>query len=544
NGRRRRRRPVPPLLPPPRARPLRTSARRASLAALRTRSRRRRAPAIPLRGTPVGDGLRILPTLRTTLATSRVGEEVTVRGWVRAARRQKDLTFVWVNDGSTFDGLQAVLEGDFRIDRAAGCFDAAPPATPVSLLSLGLGDCVELIGILSESPAKGQELELTVERAKLVQGCDREQVTNTFTAMWRVRNAAVQGIHQFMSDNECIQVHTPVITSLDCEGAGEVFRVSSNSPESGAEPPTPPASPPGPGSSPQRPEYFGKPSYLTVSGQLQLEAVTQSLLRTYSFGPVFRAEQGMTARHLSEFWMVEAELAFVTDLPELLDFTEGLVRAAARAVARERAEDVRFFRDRIDKDVVRRIERLCGASGDGDGQAFARMTYTEAVRALLHPANCAPPFENPVRWGRKLASEHEKWLASVHVGGPVFVTDYPAGLKPFYMRLNGPEEVDPSLLPPPDTRTAAAFDLLVPAVGELAGGSLREHCRDALGAAMDAAGLLASGDYDWYLDLRRFGGAPTAGFGLGFERFLMYITGMESARDCIPVPRVPGSCLL
>jgi asparaginyl-tRNA synthetase len=333
--------------------------------------------------------------------------------------------------------------------------------------------------------------------------------TNTFGAVARTRHALAMAVHRFYDERRFFWVHTPIITTSDAEGAGQMFRVSTldlmNLPRT-----------PG-GEVDFAQDFFGAGASLTVSGQLNVEAYCEALSNVYTFGPTFRAENSNTSRHLAEFWMIEPEVAFA-DLSDNADLAEDFVKYIFRALLEERADDMKFFDDRIQKGVVERLERLVESS-------FERMTYTQAVEALKGSGR---KFEFPVEWGLDLQSEHERWLTEEHVGGPIVVVDYPKEIKSFYMRLNE------------DGRTVAAMDVLAPGIGEIIGGSQREERLEVLDARMDEMGLPKE-SYWWYRDLRRYGTVPHAGFGLGFERAIMYASGMANIRDVIPYPRTPGS---
>jgi asparaginyl-tRNA synthetase len=318
---------------------------------------------------------------------------------------------------------------------------------------------------------------------------------NTGSAVLRVRNAASEGLRDFFRDQEFILTNTPILTSHDCEGGGEVFSVSPR-------------------------EFFKDPVYLTVSGQLHAEITASSMSRVYTFGPVFRAEESLTSRHLAEFWMLEAEMAFIDDLAPLLDVTEGSVQQTTRHVLDTCSEDLAFFNQWVDKSLMERLHKSID-------QPFVRMTYTEAIEVLQKVPK--GKFQFPTTWGSSLQSEHERYLASEYCGRPVFVTDYPKDLKPFYMRANE------------DGKTVGCFDLLLPGIGELVGGSLREERYAILEQKMKDAKMSIE-DYQWYLDLRKYGSAPHGGYGIGFERLLLWLTGLENVREVIPMPRWVGHC--
>ncbi|HNM43249.1 asparagine--tRNA ligase [Plasticicumulans sp.] len=461
-----------------------------------------------------------LPTIATLLGgTVAVGTPVTVQGWVRTRRDSKaGLSFVAVHDGSCFDAIQCVVPDTLANYRS-------------EVLHLGSGCSVRVTGTLVASGGKGQTVEVqadTLTVIGLVEDPETYPVqpkphtfeylrtvahlrprTNTFGAVARVRHCLAQAIHRFFSAHGYCWVHTPIITASDCEGAGELFRVSTldfaNLPRTAE------------GRIDYAQDFFGREAFLTVSGQLNVEAYCLALSRVYTFGPTFRAENSNTSRHLAEFWMVEPEIAFA-DLAADADLAEALLKSVFRAVLDERGDDLAFFDDRILKGCIARLEALVE-------QPFARIDYSEAVRVL---EGCGEPFQFPVTWGADLQSEHERFLAERHVGGPVVVMNYPKAIKSFYMRLND------------DGRTVAAMDVLAPGIGEIIGGSQREERLDVLDARMRECGLDPAG-YGWYRDLRRYGTVPHAGFGLGFERLVSYVTGMANVRDVIPFPRTPGS---
>ncbi|KAJ3358325.1 hypothetical protein GGF32_000492 [Allomyces javanicus] len=463
---------------------------------------------------------------------------VVVHGWIKTLRAQKEHTFVQVSDGTTAQNLQIVVDGPVKgLQTGAaltitGTLQPSPP---------GLKQSVEL----HAKPEQSYPLQKKRHGVNFLREITHLRPrTNTFAAAARVRNDLFFGLHNYFAHHGFLHIHTPILTASDCEGAGETFEILA---------PTETESPAlreGPCS-----DYFGTPRVnLTVSGQLHLEMFAHAHPRVYTFSPSFRAEKTLSTRHLAEFAMLEAEMTFIDDLDTLLDVTTAMVRDAVTKVnpadlellaqlapqlassgsparkldAAARAEHVRA--------AMHRVEQLAGE--------YAVMTYTEAVQYLAtHPR--APKWQYPVRWGADLQAEHEKFLAH-HVGRPVYVTHYPRGLKPFYMLVDrvpatvpADVPVDPELKG--DFTTVANYDLLVPDLGELLGGSLREHDADALEAAMQRAGLNVAA-YQWYLDLRRYGGAPHGGFGLGFDRLVKHVTGLESVRDVVPVPRYYREC--
>jgi asparaginyl-tRNA synthetase len=458
-----------------------------------------------------------MPRIRDILHNGEPGQSTTIQGWVRTKREAKGLTFVEVNDGSSMAGLQVVLN-----------VDLANYDTVVK--DLTTGSSVAIGGTLVESPGKGQRVELQGETITVFGTADGETYplqkkrhsfeylrtlghlrsrTNTLGAVFRVRNACAQAIHQFFNEQGFLWIHTPIITASDCEGAGEMFAVT------GLNLANPPKGPDGGVDYSQ--DFFGKPAYLTVSGQLEAEIMAMAFTDVYTFGPTFRAENSNTSRHLAEFWMVEPERAFC-DLVGNMDLAEEFLKYIFHSVLEQCPEDMAFFNDRIDNSVLATADNIIN-------NTFERITYTEAV-ALLE--KCDRTFEYPVEWGIDLQSEHERYLAEELFKKPVIVTDYPTAIKAFYMRLNDGGE------------TVAAMDVLAPKVGEIIGGSQREERLDVLERRIVEAGLPIE-DYWWYLDLRRFGTVPHAGFGLGFERLVQFMTGMGNIRDVIPFPRTPDS---
>ncbi|MBL9104510.1 MAG: asparagine--tRNA ligase [Myxococcales bacterium] len=441
---------------------------------------------------------------------------VRVKGWVRTSRDSKQVLFLELNDGSCFASLQVVCPS--TLDNFDG------------LRHVSTGSSVDVVGELVASPAAGQKVELKATQVSVIGLADStfplqkkrhtfeflrtvahlRARTNTFGAVFRVRSALAQAIHQFYQDRGFVYVHTPIITAADAEGAGEMFRVTTIDVDK------PPRTPDGKVDWHQ--DFFSKPTYLTVSGQLNGETFALGLSEIYTFGPTFRAENSNTARHVAEFWMIEPEMAWC-DLDDDMDLAEAFVKHLMRTALDRCGEDLAFFNDRIDPGLIKRLEHVLAAD-------FERMPYTEAIKRLEASGQ---KFEFPVHWGANLQAEHERYLTETLVGRPVFVTGYPKEIKAFYMRRND------------DGRTVAAMDLLVPKIGELIGGSQREERLDVLTETI-AQGHLDPVDYAWYLDTRRFGTAPHAGFGLGFERLVMYVTGMENIRDVIPFPRTPRTC--
>ena len=448
-----------------------------------------------------------------------VGQPVTVQGWVRTRRDSRaGLSFVTVHDGSGFEPLQVIAP-------------AALPNYQSEVLHLTAGCAIRVTGELVASTGKGQAVELRAETIEVVGGIDDPETypiapkahsfeylrtvahlrprTNSIGAVARVRHCLAQAIHRFFHERGYFWIHTPIITASDCEGAGALFRVST------LDLVNPPRTPEGSVDFDQ--DFFGRETFLTVSGQLNVEAYCLALSKVYTFGPTFRAENSNTSRHLAEFWMVEPETAFA-DLHANADLAEALLKSIFQALLTERADDMAFFAQRIDKACIRRLEQVIQSP-------FKRLDYTEAI-GILQKADRR--FEFPVRWGMDLQSEHERYLAEDHVGGPLVLVNYPKEIKSFYMRLND------------DGRTVAAMDVLVPGIGEIVGGSQREERLEVLDARLDESGMNKAA-YQWYRDLRRYGSVPHAGFGLGFERTVSYVTGMSNVRDVIPFPRTPRS---
>jgi len=446
-----------------------------------------------------------------------VGRDVLVQGWVRTRRDSKGgFSFVELNDGSCFGNLQVVVE-------------ASLPNYESEVKRLPVGAAVAVEGRLRASPGKGQATELAAERLTVFGWADPEHYplqkkghsyeflrtiahlrprTNTFGAVARVRNCVCRSIHQFFQEEGFLYVHTPIITASDCEGAGAMFRVTTLDLEK---------LPRRDGKIDWQQDFFQRPAYLTVSGQLEGETYACGLGRIYTFGPTFRAENSNTTRHLAEFWMVEPEAAFF-DLADNMALAERFLKRIFADVLDQCAEDMEFFRQRVAGHVIDNLRQII------DSQ-FQRVSYTEAVKILEASGQS---FEFPVGWGSDLQAEHERYLTEQHFRSPVILYDYPRQIKPFYMRLND------------DGRTVRAMDVLVPHVGEIIGGSQREERLDVLEGRMAEQGLDPN-DYWWYLDLRRFGTVPHSGFGLGLERALLYITGLGNIRDVIPFPRTPGN---
>ena len=454
-------------------------------------------------------------SIRSALAAQQEIPDVCLKGWVRTVRRGKEVSFIALNDGSCFANLQIVAEptlADYdQLDRAA------------------TGACLAVRGALVPSPAAGQSWELHARHLLVLGEADEtfplqkkrhtfeylrsiahlRPRSNTFGAVFRMRSALAFAVHNFFQERGFLYVQTPIITANDCEGAGEMFRVTT----------LPPLNPPlaDKGDVAWKEDFFDERTGLTVSGQLQGELFATAFSDIYTFGPTFRAENSNTSRHAAEFWMIEPEIAFA-DLAADCRLAEDFLRYLVQYALERCGEDLAFFNERIEKGLIDKLEALAKAN-------FEVMTYTEAVKRLQ---NSGRQFEFPVQWGHDLQSEHERYLTEEVIRGPLFVTDYPKDIKAFYMRLND------------DDRTVAAMDLLVPRVGEIIGGSQREDRLDVLEQRMKAMGIEPESLW-WYLDIRRWGSCPHAGFGLGFERFLMYVTGMENIRDVIPFPRTPGN---
>ncbi|MCL2357714.1 MAG: asparagine--tRNA ligase [Defluviitaleaceae bacterium] len=449
-----------------------------------------------------------------------IGKQITVGGWIRTSRNNKNLGFIELNDGSFFRPVQIVLEGELT-----GASE--PNENPLSFddaLKLGVGACISVTGEVVESPGAKQPFEIKATKILLEGSCPPDYVlqkkrhgfeflrtiahlrprTNTFAAVFRVRSIASHAIHEFFQQRGFVYVHTPILTGSDCEGAGEMFRVTTLPP----------------GETDPSKDFFGKEAHLTVSGQLAVEPFCLALRDVYTFGPTFRSEPSTTTTHAAEFWMLEPEMAFA-DLDNYLETAEAMLKFVIKYVLEHAPEEMQFFNEWVEKGLLDRLEAVASAG-------FARCTYTEAIEILQKSGR---KFEYPVTWGADLQTEHERYLCEEAFDRPLFLTDYPRDIKAFYMRVNDPDSEG--------RETVAAADLLVPGVGELIGGSQREERIDVLEASLAKFGL-APDDYDWYLDLRRFGGVKHAGFGLGFERLLMYLTGMKNIRDVIPYPRTLG----
>lgn len=446
-----------------------------------------------------------------------VGRSVRLLGWVRTRRDSKGgFSFLELNDGSCLGNVQVVAPGSL-------------PNYESVVKRLTAGCSVEVRGAVRQSPAQGQATEVEAESVALLGEADADTYplqkkrhsfeflrtiahlrarTNTFGAVMRVRNCVSRSIHDFFQSREFLYVHTPIVTTSDCEGAGAMFRVSTLDPQQ------PPRGPQGVDYSQ---DFFGRAAYLTVSGQLEAETLACGLGRVYTFGPTFRAENSHTSRHLAEFWMVEPEAAFF-ELADNMDLAEAFLKQIFGDVLSRCEEDMKFFAERIDPTAVSTLETIVG-------QEFVRLSYTEAVSLLEQSGET---FEFPIHWGGDLQAEHERWLTEKKFQRPVILYDYPRTIKPFYMRVND------------DGQTVRAMDVLVPRVGEIIGGSQREERLDVLEERMRQT-KLDPAHYWWYADLRRYGAVPHSGFGLGLERAVQFVTGMANIRDVIPFPRTPGS---
>ncbi len=462
--------------------------------------------------------MRVVSVREVLGGTAAEGSEVRVQGWVRTRRDSRHgFSFIHLHDGSCFAPLQVVADGQL-------------PNYEDEVRHLTTGCAIRVAGTVVASQGRGQAVEVRATALEVVGWVEDPDTypaaakrhtfehlrkvahlrprTNTLGAVARVRHALAQAIHGYFHEHGFYWVNTPIITTSDCEGAGQLFRVSAldwnNLPRTAD------------GRVDASADFFGRPTYLTVSGQLNVESYCLALSKVYTFGPTFRAENSNTSRHLAEFWMIEPEIAFA-DLDDNAALAEDLLKGVVARVLAERADDLAFFAERIEASVLARLEALLEST-------FERLTYTEAVKILRASGRS---FEFPVEWGLDLQSEHERFLAEEHVGRPLVVTDFPKEIKAFYMRLND------------DERTVAAMDVLVPGMGEIIGGSQREERLEVLDRRMAEHGL--GEELWWYRDLRRYGSVPHSGFGLGFERLVGYVTGMSNVRDVIPFPRTPGN---
>lgn len=450
-----------------------------------------------------------------TLNKQSIGNTITIKGWLRSVRAQKTFSFLAVNDGSNFSGLQAIAN-----DETIGYTELAPQLTT--------GAAVAITGVVVASQGNEQAFELKATNIELVGACNPEEYplqkkhhsfeflrtiahlrprTNTLGAVTRVRSALAYATHKFFQERGFMYLHSPIITAADCEGAGEMFRVTTQDLEHPARTSQ--------GVIDYSQDFFGRPAFLTVSGQLNAEIYACSHSDVYTFGPTFRAENSNTSRHLAEFWMIEPEIAFA-DLNDDMDCAEAYVKYLLTYAITHCTEDLEFFNKFIDKELLNRLQHVTN-------NPFERITYTEAIKIL---EKAPKKFEYPVSWGKDLQSEHERYITEEYIQKPTIVTNYPKDIKAFYMRMND------------DNKTVAAMDVLVPGIGELIGGSQREERYDKLKERIISAGL-SEKDYWWYLELRKFGGVPHAGFGLGFERLIQFATGVENIRETIPFPRTP-----
>lgn len=455
------------------------------------------------------------PSIDHILKTGTVGDHITVRGWIRSKRESKSCAFFDVSDGSCLANIQVVIAQDL-------------PDYANQIKRLNTGASVAIGGQLVDSPAKGQRIELQADTLEIFGESDPETYplqkkrhsfeflreighlrgrTNTMGAVFRVRNACAAAVHQFFQEKSFLWVHTPIISASDCEGAGEMFNVTTLNPNK--LPRT------ADGQIDYSQDFFGRQTYLSVSGQLEAEVMAMAFSNVYTFGPTFRAENSNTSRHLAEFWMIEPEMAFC-NLQGDMDLAEEFLKYIFKYVLDKCLPDMEFFQQRVDDSVLATAENIIN-------NQFARLTYTAAISILEKSDR---QFEYPVNWGLDLQSEHERYLAEEVFKKPVILTDYPVEIKAFYMRLND------------DGKTVAAMDILAPKIGEIIGGSQREERLDVLEQRIRAQGLDVQ-DYWWYLDLRRYGTVPHAGFGLGFERLVQFMTGMANIRDVIPFPRAP-----
>lgn len=448
--------------------------------------------------------------------TAFLNQNVTLKGWIRTVRNQKTFTFIELNDGSTLSNFQIIA-------------DANLPGYQELLPRLTTGAAISASGIVVESPGKEQSVEMHATGIAIIGDCSADTYplqkkrhtfeflrtighlrprTNTIGAVARVRSALAFATHEFFQNKGFIHVQTPIITGSDCEGAGEMFRLTTLNPDK------PPKTPEGKVDFSQ--DFFGKPAYLTVSGQLNGEIYACSHGDIYTFGPTFRAENSNTARHLAEFWMIEPEMAFA-DLNDDMNNAEEYIKYVLNYALKHCMEDLEFFNEFISKKLLERLAHVVETP-------FERATYSYAIRILERSDQ---KFEFPVKWGMDLQSEHERYLAEEFFNKPVILTDYPKTIKPFYMRLNE------------DHSTVANMDILVPKIGEIVGGSQREERYDLLAERLKESGL-SEEDYWWYLELRKYGTVPHAGYGVGFERLIQFVTGIENIRDAIAFPRYPG----
>ncbi|MFK7911717.1 MAG: asparagine--tRNA ligase [Akkermansiaceae bacterium] len=453
--------------------------------------------------------------IKRALTSDSAKNSITISGWVRTRRDSKEFSFLEMNDGSCLANIQCVA-------------DAGIPGYE-DVQKMTTGASVTIIGALVESPGKGQKWEVHATEIKLIGEASADYPlqkkghtpeflrsiahlrprANLYGAVFRMRSRMSQAVHRFFDERDFTYVHTPIITDSDCEGAGEMFRVTTLDPSKTE-------------AQNYENDFFGKPTYLTVSGQLEGEAFATALSNIYTFGPTFRAENSNTTRHASEFWMIEPEMAFC-DLNGDMELAEEFTKYLVDDALNNNEGDLDIFARFVDKGLLDRLKFV-------SEKPFQRVSYTEAVEIL---ENSGKKFDYPVEWGVNLQSEHERFLTEEHFNCPVTVYNYPKSVKPFYMRTNDPDSEG--------RETVTAMDLLVPGIGEIIGGAQREERMDVLTANMKEHNL-SEADYGWYLDLRKYGTCPHAGFGMGFERMLMFVTGMKNIRDVIPFARTPGSC--
>jgi asparaginyl-tRNA synthetase len=448
-----------------------------------------------------------------------IGNDVLLQGWVRTRRDSKaGFSFVELNDGSSFGNIQILISKEL-------------PNYETTVRSITAGSSITVHGVVKESPGQGQATEIEAKSVELIGVADPVTYplqkkghsleflrtiahlrvrTNTFGAVARIRNRVSFSIHQFFQENGFFYVHTPIITASDCEGAGQMFHVSSLNPDELPKNDD--------GKVDFSKDFFGKPSYLTVSGQLNVETYCAGLSKVYTFGPTFRAENSNTSRHAAEFWMIEPEMAFC-ELEENMEWAEKFLKRLITDVLQYNMDDIAFFNEQIDKTLIDTLQHVLSSQ-------FIRLSYTEAVELLIQSGR---KFDYNVAWGIDLQSEHERYLTEEHFKSPVILYDYPRTIKPFYMRVNE------------DGKTVRAMDVLVPKVGEIIGGSEREYRLEVLETRMKEQKLDLE-SYRWYADLRRYGTAPHSGFGLGLERALMFLSGIANIRDVLPFPRTPGNC--
>lgn len=444
--------------------------------------------------------------IKEILNLDKEKKDVIVQGWVRTRRDSKGFSFIELNDGSCLKNLQIVIDHS--------------TISANDLKKITTGSSIKVKGDIVESPGKGQKWELRGREVYILGEADPNKYplqkkrhsdeflrqiahlrvrTNKYGAINRIRSTASYLIHKFLQERDFFYIHTPIITSSDCEGAGDLFQVIKKGEK--------------------KHTFFKKDAYLTVSGQLTAEALCLGLGRVYTFGPTFRAEDSNTPRHAAEFWMVEPEMAFF-DLKDDMDLAEELIKYVVKATWKQRADDIELFSKFLDKTLISRIEKLIN-------EPFVRIEYTEAIN-ILEKAKKKVEFQFEPKWGEDLQTEHERYLTEKYFNGPVVVYNYPKHIKPFYMRLND------------DEKTVAAMDILLPKVGEVVGGSQREERLDVLIKNMESVEMKIQ-DYEWYLDLRRYGTVKHSGFGLGFDRLIMFLTGVSNIRDVIPFPRTPGT---